>query len=490
MHRVVKLLLLICIFSITVTCVSNQKKTYVVVCFDVEDYTTPASEGIDEIPKWLAETMTEVGVTGTFFVIGEKARSLEKRGRLDVIEAMAKHDIGSHTNLGSIHPTVTERLEKLDWPSGVKRMLEDESTGFDELQRIFKVPVSTLARHGGSYGPQLITALGQMGAGYVYSPIYLPGHNAVWFCNTLNFHGEYGSFDDSYYRDDLFEPLLDSARTWLPELAQKVDVISFFGCHPCKVRGEQFWDFNYYRGANPDSADWKTPELRPLESMKTARNNFRRLMQFLKSRDDIEITTFRSLMQLYSNQKEYIREKNLIAYTQQLLKEQTIPVNEYFTPAELFTALTVSIIQYQQTGQIPDKVKRKSPFGPESMPEETPGIEALDQSRIFELAQKCGAHISDQNNLPAAVSVDEQKIGTGSILAVMSQFYLDITAKNVNDNYVVPAFDAYPKTNAKEIITKVTGMGNWRVHRPGLDMTNLAELTRLQLWTLKPAHVL
>ena len=90
----------------------SQQKTHVVVVFDVEDYTTPAKEGIDEIPKWLAEIMTEEGVTGTFFMIVEKARSLELRGRNDVIAAMAKHDIGSHTNRGSIHPTVTEQLEK------------------------------------------------------------------------------------------------------------------------------------------------------------------------------------------------------------------------------------------------------------------------------------------------------------------------------------------------------------------------------------------
>jgi len=490
MKQLTKLLLTICIFMLTVTCVSNQKKTYVVVCFDVEDYTTPAAEGIDEIPKWLAETMTEVGVTGTFFVIGEKARSLEKRGRQDVIAAMADHDIGSHTNMGSIHPTVTERLEKMNFSDGVKRMLEDESVGFDELQRIFKVPVSTLARHGGSYGPQLITALGQMGAGYVYSPIHLPGHNAVWFCNTLNFHGEYGSFDDSYYRDDLFEPLLDSVKVWLPELAKKVDVISFFGCHPCKVRTVQFWDFNYYLGANPDSGEWKTPELRPLESMGTAQKNFRRLMQFLKSQDEIEITTFRSLMERFSNQKEYIPKKDLVAYTQQLLKNQSIPINEYFTPAELFSALIVSINQYQQTGKVPDKVKRKSPFGPEFMPEEIPEIDELTRNQIFELSQKSQDHISNQNSLPATMTINEQKLGTGSLLAVMSQFYLDITGQNIKNKYVVPAFDVYPKTNENEIIAQVKGCKNWRVHRPDLDMTNLVEMTRLQLWTLKPAHVL
>jgi hypothetical protein len=58
-----------------------KTKMFLVVNFDVEDYITPESERIDDIPKWLAEIMSDEGVTGTFFVIGEKARSLEKRGR-------------------------------------------------------------------------------------------------------------------------------------------------------------------------------------------------------------------------------------------------------------------------------------------------------------------------------------------------------------------------------------------------------------------------
>jgi len=43
---------------------------FLVLNFDVEDYTTPAAAGIDDIPKWLAEIMSEEGVIGTFFVIG------------------------------------------------------------------------------------------------------------------------------------------------------------------------------------------------------------------------------------------------------------------------------------------------------------------------------------------------------------------------------------------------------------------------------------
>ena len=269
---------------------SASEKIPMVICFDVEDYTSPESVGMDDIPKWLAEIMTEEDVTGTFFVIGEKARMLEKRDRRDVIEAMAMHDIGSHTNYGSIHPTVTEILENATWTEGKNVMLRNETAGFDDLERIFGQRPVNLARHGGSYGPQLTGALSEMNAGYVYSPISLPGHNAVWFCNALNFHGEgsYGFFDDAYYRDDLFNPMLEALDSIIPTSIEDIDMMAFFANHPSKVRSIQFWDFNYYKGANPGPDDWETPELRPLETMQTAQKNFRRLIQYLKSRDDIE----------------------------------------------------------------------------------------------------------------------------------------------------------------------------------------------------------
>ncbi|MBP1767872.1 MAG: hypothetical protein H6P98_1987, partial [Candidatus Aminicenantes bacterium] len=164
-------LVLAAAWAMSGSCQASRSKMFLVLNFDVEDYTTPVAEGIDDIPKWLAETMSEERVTGTFFVIGEKARSLEERGRRDVIAAMAGHDIGSHTNRGSIHQTVTEQLENAGWEDGLRLMLEQESAGIRDLERIFGVPVATLARHGGSYGPQLVGALGLLKAGYSGSPV-------------------------------------------------------------------------------------------------------------------------------------------------------------------------------------------------------------------------------------------------------------------------------------------------------------------------------
>ena len=152
----------------------------VTVLFDVEDYVTPPEGGLDDLLKMLAEVMTEEDVSGTFFVIGEKLRCLRDRGRDDVIAALARHDMGSHVNMGSIHPTVVERMEGADWADGVSRMAADELGGIEELSALAGRPLRSLARHGGSFSPQLVAALGRREVAYVYSPARLPGHNITW----------------------------------------------------------------------------------------------------------------------------------------------------------------------------------------------------------------------------------------------------------------------------------------------------------------------
>ena len=461
---------------------------FLVLNFDVEDYTTPASEGIDEIPKWLAEIMSEEGVTGTFFVIGEKARSLESRGRRDVLAAMARHDIGSHTNRGSIHPTVTEQLEKAGWDDGVGLMTEQESAGIRDLERIFGVPVKTLARHGGSYGPQLVCALGVMKAGYSGSPVSLPGRTVVWFCNALNFTGQYDGFDDTYYRDDLFGPHFDKLKAELPELAKRTEVLSFFAGHPTKIRTEQFWDLNYYEGRNPGPDEWKMPELRPLESMKTAQANFRRMVKYLKSRDDIEITTFRHLMEVYGSQKEFITQEDLREIAANATRNKAVCGSEYFSPAEAFAALGTAIVEYQQKGSVPQNMKSSRPLGPVEMTDSQPEISRVPLQEVYELAGLASDHIRQVGALPSSLQIRGARIGAGSLFALFSAAYLDLISGNRSSDYDVLPFDPYPRANEAEIVRAVRELKSWPVHRPDLDMERIVEMTKLQLWTLKPAQ--
>ena len=472
-------------------CSEPAEKTYVSVVFDVEDYISPVSDSVDNIPRWLAETMSEVGVTGTFFVIGEKARSLEARGRQDVIGAMAAHDIGSHTNFGSIHPTVTEILEYASWDEGVVAMLENESAGFDDLERIFGVPAKTLARHGGSYGPQLVYALGQMGKGYVYSPVHLPQKNAVWFCNTLNFHGDYGNFDDSYYRNELFDPLLDSLKENFAQDIEGVDVVSFFACHPTKVRAEQFWDFNFYEGANPPPDSLKAPALRPAESMVTAQQNFQRLMEFLKEQENqgmIEITTYGDLMERFSYQPDQIEKADLLRVAEAVTSSGQIVYDEVYSPAEVFSGLVQSLVEYAESGRVPGKLDRHSPLGPMSMPPDSPEIGSVSFDQLLELVAYAADTLTNLGYLPAMLELGDQMAGTGSLLHLFSTAYLDVCAGKQMESYRVIPFDPYPRGNEEAIISEVEGAKYWIVHRPDLDMSHLVAMTKMQLWTLKPAH--
>jgi peptidoglycan/xylan/chitin deacetylase (PgdA/CDA1 family) len=466
-----------------------KEKAFLVVTFDTEDYISPESEGIDDIPKWLAETMTDEGVTGTFFVIGEKARSLEARGRRDVIAAMARHDVGSHTNFGSIHPTVTEELEKAGWDDGVRLMEEQESAGIRELERIFGVPVRTLARHGGSYGPQLVAALGRLGAGYQGSPASLPGHDVVWFCNALNFSNQYAAgFDDAYHRDDLFEPAFAKLKTELPEVIRKSQVIALFGGHPTKIRADEFWDLNFYGGKNTPEGAWTMPRLRPREAMTAAQKNFRRMMSWLGRRDDIEITTYRALMDVYGRQKEIITRDDLRAMARRALREQRLSPSDDFSPAEAFAGLAGAISAARRNTALPADQPVVHALGPKERPLVRPETARLTFEEALALAQAASDHIAATGALPPSLRTGAARIGTGSLFALFCDVFLDLDTGQRREGYEVPAFEATPSGNEAKITGEIEGYKTWPVHRPALDMSRLLELTRLQLWTLKPAH--
>ncbi|MEI5579376.1 hypothetical protein, partial [Streptomyces brasiliscabiei] len=57
-------------------------KVYIVLWFDTEDYILPAS---DDAALRVADWLSREGIRATFKVVGEKARTLEKRKRDDVI---------------------------------------------------------------------------------------------------------------------------------------------------------------------------------------------------------------------------------------------------------------------------------------------------------------------------------------------------------------------------------------------------------------------
>jgi hypothetical protein len=328
-----------------------------------------------------------------------------------------------------------------------------------------------------------------MGAAYVYSPISLPGHNAVWFANTLNFHGEgdFGFFDDAYHDDALFDPMLAALDERIPAETRGLDVVAFFANHPSKVRSIQFWDFNYYKGANPGPDEWKTPELRPLESMETARKNFRRLVEYLQSRDDIELTTYRDMVARFGQQSETIDKARLAEIAQRVLSDGEVVIAPDYSPAETFAALAAALTTFKTEGQVPEVMECRRPFGPLQRPPREPGVQEVTADQALELANRAHGVIVSENHLPHVVAIAGADVGTGSLLALFSAVYADLLDGDLVETYAVTPFAPHPTENEAVIVEEVRGCKEWPVHREDLDMSELIEMTRLQMWTLKPA---
>jgi hypothetical protein len=294
--------------------------------------------------------------------------------------------------------------------------------------------------------------------------------------------------DDAYHRDDLFEPVFDRLKKELPERIRGSEVLALFAGHPTKIRAEEFWDLNFYDGKNTAPDEWRTPRLRAQETMVTARQNFRRMMRWLKGRDDIEITTYRALMDVYGAQKETMTRDELRAIAAAALKARALVPAADFSPAEALSGLARAIAGYQERGDLPGTLETLHPLGPMEMPPARSGNASLARADVFALARAANERIARTGALPPSLEIGGARIGTGSLFALFSAVFLDLDSGRTRPTYEVPDFEPYPRTNEKPIVEEIEGYKTWPVHRPDLDMSRIVELTRLQLWTLKPAR--
>ena len=92
-----------------------------------------------------------------------------------------------------------------------------------------------------------------------------------------------------------------------------------------------------------------------------------------------------------------------------------------------------------------------------------------------------------ETTCPTPLPSTGPRVGTGSLLALFSAVYADVLEGGPAETYAVTPFAPHPTENEATIVEEVRGCKGWPVHREDLDMSDLVEMTRLQMWTLKPA---
>jgi hypothetical protein len=252
----------------------------ILISFDTEDFATPEA---DDAALWWCNELAARGIRGCFQLVGEVVRTLQRRGRTDVIAALAAHEFDFHTDYHSVHPTHPEAIENLPLNDGIRWVLQREAPGLRTLYETFgRVPVS-YCRPGASWTPATLLALAATGIKvFCDSPFKQASEAPLWYGGMLCCR--YDIAFDSYYAEDGAEESRFKARfDAIAAAAGEQSVVSLY-THPNMLATARFWDEAYFNGAQIPPERCPSAPLRTPAHVAKLKDRCRRLLDWLKAR--------------------------------------------------------------------------------------------------------------------------------------------------------------------------------------------------------------
>jgi peptidoglycan/xylan/chitin deacetylase (PgdA/CDA1 family) len=466
-----------------------QGSVYVVLWFDTEDYILPQS---DDAAKRVAEILSRQGVRATFKVVGEKGRTLERRGRRDVIEALAQHEIGYHANTHSQHPTPSEYEAKLDWEQGTEEFTRRERAGFEDLRRIFGKAPTCYGQPGSSWAPQAFPALKSWGVKVYLDEglqIGLDG-KPFWYGGLLNiFNIKAGS--DLHHNDDWSN--LDQAKAnfkaTYAELSASGGVVSFY-FHPCEFIHREFWDgVNFAKGSNPPRDEWKLPPMKSPQEIERDFNYLEGLVHYIKSFPRVRFITASEALGVMPDraQGHKFSPIELGEIAAQVNSEVSFQVHPHYALAasEQFELLNDFIARAIRKQPARPLLLRGTPYGPA-----LPGTELADNvqvpwSQFSRTVLDVAGFLEKNNQIPNVVWLGSTPVAPESYLVALAQTARALLATSALPDSVTlrPAHLAA----ARYVADDSPSLWGWVIFPEGFDAPQLMMLAKLQAWTLKPA---
>jgi hypothetical protein len=468
----------------------SKPRVYVVLWFDTEDYILPASDGA---ALRLADWLTNEGIRATFKVVGEKARTLERRGRFDVIAALKKHEIGYHSNWHSPPPSPAMYLNGLGWDDGVAEFDRRERPGFDDVARIFGQVPTCYGQAGSSWGPQSFGALKKWGV-----PVYLDGGRHLGIDGKPHYFGGLLTLYqlEHFVRVNLktgpgalkqAEDSFAAARTKL--MAEGGGVVSIM-YHPCEFVHKEFWDgVNFRSGANPPREQWKLPAVKTPEETRAAYELFDNYIRFIKRFADVRFVTASEAAALYRDQargrKFTTDEIRRIASA--IGNDVTFQSHDNLTlaPSEILSLLNTAFLARIGNG---DKTAIKfdgTPDGPSSPVSPLAVAVMTDWSQFTRTAADVADYLRRHGRVPSTVWLGSVAVPPEAFLAALARVLMDLT-----DGKAPPAtIEVRPARfgAAKSVADDDPKLWGWVIFPPGFRAPALMELAKRQAWTIKPA---
>jgi hypothetical protein len=476
-----------------------EGSVYVVLWFDTEDYILPQS---DDAAKRVAEILSHQGVRATFKVVGEKGRTLERRGRRDVIEALAQNEIGYHSNTHSQHPTVAEYESKLDWEEGAEEFTRRERPGFEDLRRIFGKAPTCYGQPGSSWAPQAFPALKTWGVKVYVDDGLQVGLDGkpFWYGGLLNiFNIKAGSDlrpNDNWSNLDQAKA---SFKATYAQLSQSGGVVSIY-FHPCEFIHREFWDaVNFAKGANPSRDEWQRPPTKSPQESERDFSYLEGLVRYIKSFPRVRFITASEALGVMPDRAQghkfsAIEIGEIAGQVTSEVSFQTRP-DYALSASEEFELLNDFVARAAGRGAWPcapttdepaePLVLRGTPYGPTLASSELTDNVKVAWSQFSRSVLDVAEFIEKDGQIPNVVWLGSMPVPPESYLVALAQTTraLLLTSPLPDSVTLRPAHLAA----ARYVADDSPSLWDWIIFPEGFDAPQLMVLAKLQAWTLKPA---
>ena len=483
--------------------VENAPRIDVILWFDTEDYLLPGS---DDSAKRLADMLTERNIRATFKVVGEKARTLERRGRQDVIAALSKHDIGFHADFHSVHPTPSEYLADCGLLDGVAEFVRREGDGAADVRRVFGLKtLACYGQPGSSWAAQAVVALKQIGVAPLGVPCYVDEGTHVglnqkpfWYAGALNVY----HMGANYTRMELHNPAaVEPAKQKVSEIAERLTkqngggLISIY-YHPCEWVHREFWDgVNFAHGRNPPREEWKAPPQRSVEETEAAFRRFGEYIDHIRSIPGTRFVTASDLPAIYPDpvRTEGATERELDELAKRILSRATnaldfqIVEKKAFSVADQFELFTLAVSELAAGTRPKLPLIARGLFGPDHPPAVGEDELHVPWPAFRDAVLDTRGFIQTQQRVPARVFIGAEAVSPADFLVALASAYQHARKNERLPEQVIPGKDV-ALLPERQIAEDTLGLfGGWVIHKSDFRAPKILQVARLQTWTLKPA---
>ncbi len=435
--------------------------TKVIFRFDTEDFVNKnAADGVLRV----INVLEEYGVRGVFVIVGKFAEALRDWGRTDIIEALSRHEIGIHSLGHSIHPTINEYTDHVDYSLCLRRFREKEGECLRILKDVFGIDRIYAACGPGSsvsyvmqYGYTEMGVPLHLGAGSYYGDT--KAGRPTKYANAIQIPTAYGLDTLETYTKADIDKMLDDAAT-------RYDTLCF--CHhPAMNMVKVFYDKLNFDGKNTPEEKWVLSPEKTKEEQATWLENFRYLVERIVKDERFTVTTGKEISETY-----YVEERVIDKETLRKIKPQ---LDEELFPITTPDSFCLTDILYACRDLLLGKPFHVcgSVYGFLSEPYATQAPVTLTRDALCQVARQIG-----DTFIPAKFLVGDTEIGPADFLRAA----ITLLCEGGDAVTVAPA-PVQIDLNEFPVIKDMTLSGGW-IHSPDFKDHFVSDRIRFQTWTI------